>query len=246
MITLEAMRAAWPQIGLRMLAVGHALPAAGPVPNSYMEKLVDTSDEWIVSRTGIKERYFCSGQQNVELAEAAAREAMARAGVEVERPAREVRIFILKIKELALPKVQLEVVCSSGTYIRSLFHDIGTKLGVFGHMSALERLAVGPFDCQQALPLADAEVRLQAGDYSILQPLEIGVEHLPLIELQTENDFQHALHGREIMLGLSEAEAPACRVVYQGRLVGIGETCYEAQGCACNEMLLLHMDKVLL
>ena len=82
MITLEAMRAAWPQIGLRMLAVGHALPAAGPVPNSYMEKLVDTSDEWIVSRTGIKERYFCSGQQNVELAEAAAREAMARAGVE--------------------------------------------------------------------------------------------------------------------------------------------------------------------
>ena len=126
---------------------------------------------------------------------------LARAGVEVERPAREVRIFSLKIKELALPKVQLEVVCSSGTYIRSLFHDIGTKLGV---------------------------------------------EHLPLIELQTENDFQHALHGREIMLGLSEAEAPACRVVYQGRLVGIGETCYEAQGCACNEMLLLHMDKVLL
>ena len=171
---------------------------------------------------------------------------LARAGVEVERPAREVRIFSLKIKELALPKVQLEVVCSSGTYIRSLFHDIGTKLGVFGHMSALERLAVGPFDCQQALPLADAEARLQAGDYSILQPLEIGVEHLPLIELQTENDFQHALHGREIMLGLSEAEAPACRVVYQGRLVGIGDTCYEAQGCACNEMLLLHMDKVLL
>ena len=57
------MRAAWPQIGLRMLAVGHALPAAGPVPNSYMEKLVDTSDEWIVSRTGRKERYFCSGQR---------------------------------------------------------------------------------------------------------------------------------------------------------------------------------------
>lgn len=171
---------------------------------------------------------------------------LARAGVEVERPAREVRIFSLKIKKLALPQVQLEICCSSGTYIRSLFHDIGAALGVGGHMSALERLTVGPFDHTQALPLAEAEARLQAGDYSALQPLEIGVAHLPLIELQTETDFQHAIHGREIVLGLSETEAPACRVVYQGCLLGIGETRYEAQGCACNEMLLLHMDKVLL
>lgn len=171
---------------------------------------------------------------------------LARAGVEVERPAREVRIFSLEIKKLDLPQAQLEICCSSGTYIRSLFHDIGTMLGVGGHMSALERLAVGPFRHTQALPLAESEAMFKAGDYSALQPLEIGVEHLPLVELQTESDFQHAIHGREIVLGLSEAEAPACRVVYQGRLLGIGETRYEAQGCACNEMLLLHMDKVLL
>lgn len=80
MTTQDAM-----QIGLRVLAMGHALPAAGPVPNSYMEKLVDTSDEWIVSRTGIKERYFCQGQHNVELAEAAAKEAIARAGIEASQ-----------------------------------------------------------------------------------------------------------------------------------------------------------------
>lgn len=171
---------------------------------------------------------------------------LARAGVEVERPAREVRIYSLRVLEMALPKVKLEVCCSSGTYIRSLFHDIGQALGVGAHMSALERVAVGSFGKENALPLAVAEEQLQAADYSSLLPLLCGVAHLPLIELQSERDFQSAIHGREIVLGLSEAEAPACRVMYQGRLVGIGETRYEAQGCACNEMLLLHMDKVLL
>jgi len=172
--------------------------------------------------------------------------ALARAGVEVERPAREVRIYSLAVLEMALPIVRLKICCSSGTYIRSLFHDIGQALGVGAHMSALERVAVGGFDTSTALPLAEAEALLKAGDYSRVLPLERGVEHLPLIELQTERDLQRALHGREIVLGLSEAEAPACRVMYQGRLVGIGETRYEAQGCACNEMLLLTMDKVLL
>ncbi len=171
---------------------------------------------------------------------------LARAGIEVERPAREVRIYSLKILAMELPKIQMEICCSSGTYIRTLFHDIGQALGVGGHLSALERTVVGSFVKPDSVSLAEAEASLQRGDFSRLVPLDQGVAHLPLIELQTENDFQYALHGREIVLGLSEAEAPACRVMYQGRLLGVGETRYEAQGCACNEMLILHMDKVLL
>ncbi len=171
---------------------------------------------------------------------------LARAGVEVERPARDVRIYSLRVLDWALPRLTLEICCSSGTYIRSLFHDIGQTLGVGAYMSALERAAVGNFTREGALPLAKAEEMLKAGDFSHFLPLSVGVAHLPMVELQTEQDFQSALHGREIVLGLSEAEAPACQVCYQGQLVGIGETRYEAQGCACNEMLLLHMDKVLL
>ncbi len=82
---LSTLRAEWPQIGLKILGLGHALPAAGPVPNSYMETLVDTSDEWICSRTGIRERYFCGRQTNIELAEQAAAEALARSGVKAEQ-----------------------------------------------------------------------------------------------------------------------------------------------------------------
>lgn len=170
---------------------------------------------------------------------------LARAGVEVERPARRVRIFSLEVESLTLPRATLRVTCSSGTYIRSLFHDIGQKLGVGAHLSALERLAVGDFTAADALPLAEAEASLAAGDLSALLPLEAGVGHLPRIDLIDERDRQNAVCGREVVLGLSEPEAPACRVYYQGRLLGIGETRYEAQACACNEMLLLHMDKVL-
>lgn len=170
---------------------------------------------------------------------------LAREGIEVERPSREVRIYQLNLLSLDLPKAVIEIECSSGTYIRSLFHDIGAKLGVGAHMSMLERRAVGAFAAENAVPLAEAEAMLAAGDFSAVLPLEMGVEHLPRIDLVDKRDLDHALHGRDIVLGLSEAEAPACRVFYDGRLIGIGETNYEAQGCACNEHLLLRMNKVL-
>ncbi len=170
---------------------------------------------------------------------------LARTGVEIERPAREVHIWALEVVAVDLPRVQMKITCSSGTYIRSLFHDIGAELGVGGHMSALERQAVGEFTAENAVPLDVAEQMLIDGDYSALLPLELGVKHLPRIDLQDGRDYDHAIHGREVVLGLSEAEAPACQVYYQGELLGIGETRYEAQACACNEMLLLKMDKVL-
>ena len=170
---------------------------------------------------------------------------LAREGVEIERPSRAVHIYRLHLLELDLPRAVIEVECSSGTYIRSLFHDIGAVLGVGAHMSMLERRAVGSFDAASALTPEQAEAMLAAGDFSAVLPLEQGVAHLPRIDLLDERDYDHALHGREIVLGLSEAEAPVCRVFYDGRLIGIGETTYEAQGCACNEHLLLRMIKVL-
>lgn len=170
---------------------------------------------------------------------------LAHKGIEVERPARAVQIFAIEVAAMNLPEISLKITCSGGTYVRSLCHDLGLALGVYGHMSALERLAVGEFTAANALPLAQAEQMLADGDFSALLPLEAGVGHLPRIDLADERDYQAALHGREVVLGLSEPEEPACRVYYQGRLLGIGETRYEAQGCACNEMLLLKMDKVL-
>ena len=60
---------------------------------------------------------------------------LAREGKTIERKSRKVEIKEIRILEMALPRVRMEVSCSKGTYIRTLCHDIGEKLGCFGCMS---------------------------------------------------------------------------------------------------------------
>lgn len=78
---------------------------------------------------------------------------LAREGKEVERKARQVTIHEIEILETALPVVKLRVLCSKGTYIRTLCADIGEKLGCGGTMKSLVRTKVGRFCLEQAIPL---------------------------------------------------------------------------------------------
>lgn len=82
---------------------------------------------------------------------------LARAGKEVERKPRPVTIHELEILELSLPLVRFRVVCSKGTYIRTLCHDIGQRLLVGGVMESLTRSRVGIFSIDGALKLAEIE-----------------------------------------------------------------------------------------
>ena len=67
---------------------------------------------------------------------------LAREGKTIERKSRKVEIKEIRILEMALPRVRMEVSCSKGTYIRTLCHDIGEKLGCFGCMESLLRTKV--------------------------------------------------------------------------------------------------------
>lgn len=82
---------------------------------------------------------------------------LARAGIEVERKARPVTIHEIKIVDIKLPVVTMEVECSKGTYIRTLCHDIGQKLGCGGCMQKLLRTRVGIFDLEHSLKLIDMQ-----------------------------------------------------------------------------------------
>lgn len=82
---------------------------------------------------------------------------LARAGREVERKPRRVRIEEIEIQHIALPVVKMRIVCSKGTYIRTLCHDIGVKLGCGGTMEELTRSRVGIFRMEDALTLAQLE-----------------------------------------------------------------------------------------
>lgn len=86
---------------------------------------------------------------------------LARKGVEVERQPRFVNIIDIKIEEMALPRVKMNVTCGKGTYIRTLCHDIGTKLGCGGCMESLIRTRVGEFTLDNAITLAELETFCQ-------------------------------------------------------------------------------------
>jgi len=82
---------------------------------------------------------------------------LARQGKMVQKPPRKVEFFELNIKNIELPYIDLEVYCSSGTYIRSLAFDIGKKLGCGAHLAALCRTASSAFKLENAIKLSDFE-----------------------------------------------------------------------------------------
>ena len=78
---------------------------------------------------------------------------LARQGVEVETVARNVEIYSIALNEFAAPDLEIEIHCSKGTYIRSLAHDLGAKLGAGAHLTALTRTMSGHFSLDTAITL---------------------------------------------------------------------------------------------
>jgi tRNA pseudouridine55 synthase len=75
----------------------------------------------------------------------------AREGTHVELPTRTIEIFNFDIVSIAMPQIQFRVVCSKGTYIRSLAHDFGKALSSGGYLSALRRTKIGGYNVDNAL-----------------------------------------------------------------------------------------------
>lgn len=82
----------------------------------------------------------------------------ARLGEEVILKPRPITIKEFLVTEINLPVVHFKVVCSTGTYIRSLANDFGNELGCGGHLSSLCRTRIGEFENKNAMSIADAEV----------------------------------------------------------------------------------------
>ena len=82
---------------------------------------------------------------------------LARQGITVERKPREITVYSIEIQEISLPEVTILVHCSKGTYIRTLCHDIGEKLGCYGCMKSLLRTRVSCFELENAYKLSELE-----------------------------------------------------------------------------------------
>lgn len=88
---------------------------------------------------------------------------LARSGKEIERAPRPVQIREIRITDISLPRVAMEVTCSKGTYIRTLCHDIGNVLGCGACMEQLVRTRVGDFSIEDSLTLKELEEMVQKG-----------------------------------------------------------------------------------
>lgn len=89
---------------------------------------------------------------------------LARAGKEVERKARRVTIYEVQVLQMELPYVKIRVLCSKGTYIRTLCEDIGEKMGCGGCMTQLVRTRVGRFRLQDAVTLETLQHSKEEGN----------------------------------------------------------------------------------
>jgi tRNA pseudouridine55 synthase len=85
----------------------------------------------------------------------------ARKGIDVKLEPRPVTIYAFAIEKIEMPVVHFKVVCSTGTYIRSLANDFGAALGVGGYMSSLRRTRIGAFRVEDAFSLEDFEKQIR-------------------------------------------------------------------------------------
>ena len=112
---------------------------------------------------------------------------LARAGQEVERPARAVTIHALEILLWESPLLMVRITCSAGTYIRSLAHDWGQAVGVGAYLTALTRTQSGSFTLVDAVPLANfVESAAEDTWQSYLLPTDYAVQDLPRLDLDPE------------------------------------------------------------
>ena len=125
-----------------------------------------TADEQMVSEVI---RSFCGKQMQIPPMYSALKVNgqklcdLARAGKTVERKARQITVYDIVICEMDLPRVTIEVHCSKGTYIRTLCHDIGQKLGCGGCMESLRRTRAAGFTIEQALTLSQVQQAKEEG-----------------------------------------------------------------------------------
>lgn len=142
----------------------------------------------------------------------------ARKGEIIERKERTVTIKRLELLNWLSPIAQLQIECSSGTYIRSLAHDLGKFLGCGGTVMSLRRTAIGRFEVNEAVPL----MRLSEENWvDYLLSSDVAVNHLKKVML--EKDAAIALyHGKKIpaLSGL-EAEEQLRAYDTNGQFIGI-------------------------
>ncbi|MBP1241587.1 tRNA pseudouridine55 synthase [Frigoribacterium sp. PvP120] len=155
---------------------------------------------------------------------------LAREGVEVELKARDVTISEFSVHDrrnaevvdeagrtVSVRDLDVRVRCSSGTYVRALARDLGAGLGVGGHLTALRRTTVGPFDVADAAVLEGIDVAP-----ALLPPTAVAERLFPVWRM-TADETVDLGHGKRVTVGIDDTAGPVAAVTPSGDLAGLVE-----------------------
>ena len=190
-----------------------------PLPDIENEKLNQSLQALVGDIEQVPPMYSALKHQGKPLYE------YARAGIEIERPARPITIFALNLVEWQPPYLSFEVQCSKGTYIRTLAEDIAKALGSCAHLIRLRRLSVEPFESYPMVSLEqlqDAKEHDGLGEF--LLPVDVGLPDWPRIDLDAD---QHAKfrHGNRFEISADRVPAGEVRVYGPaGNLLGLADS----------------------
>ena len=137
---------------------------------------------------------------------------LARRGMALEPIAVSVEVSTFEITSFEAPLAGFRVVCSSGTYVRSLAHDLGQQLGCGAHLDSLRRVRSGDFSVEHAVPLEHATAEN-------IVPLEDLLPRLPRIEIETELSENRVRHGNAFQTEL--APGLACIFNKKGEFLAV-------------------------
>jgi tRNA pseudouridine55 synthase len=146
---------------------------------------------------------------------------LARAGITVERAPRPIELSELRLLEFGGESLELEVLCSKGTYIRVLAEDLAAALGTLGHVTELRRLYIEPFDREPMHTLETLAAIRARGEWPRLIAADAALATLPAVHLAAA-EARRVLSGQTVMV---QPQLPAARVrLYDetGNFLGIG------------------------
>lgn len=154
----------------------------------------------------------------------------ARRGERIEAPVRQVQVHAIRLLSFDGDRLELEITCGSGTYIRSIARDLGELLGCGAHITALRRLWVTPFESPRMFSLEELRLLLAEGGEAALEacllPLGEGLRHFPRIDLDagqaTRFNQGQRLRNRQWPAGPAAVFEPG------GRAIGMGQV--DAEG----------------
>ena len=144
---------------------------------------------------------------------------LARKGIEVERPERDVTIEYINLLDFKDNKAKIETKVSKGCYIRSLIYDIGQDLGTYATMTALQRKQVGDYSLEISYSLEQIEEMVLNNDFKFLKTIE-EIFSYDKYNLETEKELTLYKNGNTVKIK-ENLENKKYRIYFQDEFIGL-------------------------